>query len=244
MERRFTISARGKKNEVGILAFLARNFPTIPVAEIDSVFGFVQRSTLYGGRIFTQPELTPRDVNELYFANIGVRLPLTNHHVSAAEYEASRRLLDIFHRPGNAIIATNDDLARWVRRDFPQYRIEASVIKNLKTHTRIKDALDVYDTVVLPMELNKDNAFLAEVPSKERVTLFANAGCALTCPSKICYTSISKINKAGSGEFMCSQPIKEREMLGMIDFDLERLQTLGFSRFKMLRSRPGGLTGH
>ncbi len=241
---RYTISARSKPNEVPILAFLARNFPTIPVADIDSVFGFVERTTLYGGRIFVKPELTPYDVNELYFAGIGLRLPLTNHYVDEAEYETAKPMLERFHRDGNAAIITNDNLAKWVRRDFPKYRIEASVIKNINSYQRVEGALGLYDTIVIPMELNEDEAFLSGLPEKQRITLFANAGCALTCPSKICYVSVSKHNKTGSGEFMCSQSLKEREMMGMVDFDLERLQQLGFSRFKLLRSRPGGMTGY
>lgn len=241
---RFTISARGKPNDTPILAFLARNFSTVPVAQIDSVFGFVEHTPLYGGRMFVRPELTPYDVGEMYYANIGVRLPLTNHYVTEAEYESSKPLLQTFHRDGNAAIVTHDDLAKWIRRDFPKYRIEASVIKNLNSHKRIGAALDLYDTIVIPMELNEDEAFLTGLPAKDRITLFANAGCALTCPSKICYASISRYNKAMSGEFMCSQPLKDREMLGMIDFDLERLQEMGFNRFKLLRSRPGGKTGY
>jgi collagenase-like PrtC family protease len=244
MARSFTISARGKANNVPIMAFLDRHFTDLPRNEIDSIFGFVERSPLYGGRIFTAPELTAADVRAMYENRIGVRLPLTNHHVDPAEYEDQAPLLDVFHRDGNAAIVTNDDLARWIRRDFPKYRIEASVIKNLKTHDRIKAALDLYDTAVLPMELNEDEDFLAGAPEKHRITLFANAGCALTCPSKICYMSISKINKSGDGEFMCSQTHKERDMLGMLDFDLDRLSALGFSRFKVLRSRASGITGY
>jgi len=30
----------------------------------------------------------------------------------------------------------------------------------------------------------------------------------------------------------------------MIDFDLDYLQELGFEKFKLLRSRDGGMTGH
>jgi hypothetical protein len=241
---RFTISARGKPNHVPILAFLARNFSDVAVAEIDSVFGFVERSTLYGGRMFAAPELTPRDVDEMYYAGVGVRLPLTNHHVSEEEYTASAPLLEKYHREGNAAIVTNDNLAIWIRRDFPKYRIEASVIKNLNSYGRVNAAFALYDTLVIPMELNQDEAYLTGLPNKDRITLFANAGCALTCPSKICYMSISKYNKALTGEFKCSQPLKQRESLGMVDFDLERLQALGFSRFKLLRSRPGGKTGY
>jgi hypothetical protein len=113
----------------------------------------------------------------------------------------------------------------------------------LRNYGRITAAFKLYDTIVLPMELNQDEEFLRNAPNKNRITLFANAGCALTCPSKICYMSISKINKCGRGQFMCSQPLKQRDLLGMIDFNLERFQELGFSRFKLLRSRPGNLTG-
>ena len=208
---RYTISARGKNPQASVLGFLARNFASIPLEQIDSVFGFVEYTPLYGGRIYGQPEFSPYDVHSLYGAGIGVRLPLTNHYVDEVEYEQSRPLLEKYHRPGNAVIVTDDNLARWIRRDFPHYRIEASVIKNLRNNARIEEAMKLYDTVVLPMELNEDEDFLASVPEKQRVTLFANAGCALTCPSRICYVSISKINKGKGGQFKCSQNLKERE---------------------------------
>ncbi|MBI3437837.1 MAG: hypothetical protein HY054_04160 [Proteobacteria bacterium] len=240
---RFTISGRGKPQEMPILPFLSGHF-RVPLEDVDSVFGFVEESTLYGGRIFQAPELSENDVEALYGAGIGVRLPLSNHFVTRDEYEAATPFLGKYHREKNAVIITNDDLARWVREDFPLYRIEASVIKNLRSYNRITAALDLYDTVVLPMELNQDENFLRSAPSKERITLFANAGCALTCPSKICYVSISKINKTGEGYFNCSQNLKPRALDGMVDFDLDTLQDLGFSRFKLLRARPGGLTGH
>ena len=67
--------------------------------------------------------------------------------------------------------------------------------------------------------------------------------CALTCPSRICYPSISKINKGRGGEFQCSQAIKDRDLLGMVDFPLAPYIELGFHRFKLLRARPDSLTG-
>lgn len=240
---RFTISGRGKPKDIPILTFLSRHF-RVSTSEVDSVFGFVEESPLYGGRIFVQPELSPQDVEALYEAGIGLRLPLSNHFATSEEYEAAKPFLEKYHRERNAVIVTNDDLARWIRRDFPLYRIEASVIKNLRDYRRINRAFEIYDTVVLPMELNRNEEFLERAPNKDRITLFANAGCALTCPSKICYVSISKINKTGEGYFMCSQNLKPRALSGMVDFDLEKLERLGYHRFKLLRARPGGLTGH
>ena len=239
----FTISVRGKTEEIPILQFLARNYPDIPHENIDSVFGFLEKSTLYGGRPFTERQISDRDVEKLYSVNIGVRIPLSNSYVEADEYRENQPLLEKYHREGNAVIVTNDDLARWIREDFPMYRIEASVIKNIKSYTEIEKAFELYDTVVLPMKFCRDPEFLEKIENKDRITLFANAGCALTCPSKICYPSISKINKYKGGEFKCSQTLKYRQLHGMVDFDLDQLASLGFTRFKLLRAKPASIAG-
>jgi hypothetical protein len=239
----YTISARSKKPGVPIFAFLRRQYGNIPLQEIESVFGFVDKSTLYGGRHFTGRELSDRDVKQLNNAGIGVRIPMSNHYVDKAEYDASRPLLDEHYSDINSIIITNDDLARWIRRDYPRYTLDASVIKNLKTQRRIDEALELYDSVVLPMKSNEDFRFLKQIRTKEKIILFANAGCALTCPSKLCYASISKMNKFKGAKFRCSQPIKERDLLGMVDFPLEPYVDMGFRHFKLLRSRPNNMTG-
>jgi len=240
----FTVSARGKNSDTPVLAFLRKEYGNVPLREVDSLFGFAERSTLYGGRAFSQRELSERDVFQLNSAGIGVRLPMSNHFVERAEYEANLPLLDKYHRAGNSIIVTNDDLARWIQQDFPSYHVDASVIKNSKTHKKIDKALKLYDSVVLPMHLNEDFEFLEKIEAKERITLFANAGCALTCPSKLCYRSFSKMNKGKRGEFQCALMFKGREMKGMVDYPLQPYIDLGFHRFKLLRSLPSGLTGY
>jgi len=225
--------------------FMKRFFNEIPVAQIDSFFGFTtDKSTLYGGRIYVKTEISAYDLRSMYGMGINLRLPLTNHDVSPKEYEANIPLFEKHHRPGNSIIITNDNLARWIRRDFPDYRLEASVIKNIDNLKKIDKAASIYDSIILPMSANEDEAFLVSIENKAQITLFANAGCALTCPSKICYPSISKINKTGDGSlFRCSQDLKYRELLGMQDFDLDYLESLGFHRFKLLRARQGNMTG-
>jgi hypothetical protein len=240
----FTLSARGKVPEVPVLAFLRNDFSTVQIGAIDSLFGFVEQSTLYGGRRFVQRELSDRDVMQLNNAGIGIRLPLSNHYVEPEEYEANLPFLDKYHRSVNYVIVTNDDLARWIREDFPEYQIDASVIKNIKTHEKIDEALELYDSIVLPMRLNNDLEFLEKIESKDRITLFANAGCALSCPSKLCYPSFSKLNKGKGGKFQCSLMFKDRNLDGVVDFDLEPLIDMGFRRFKLLRALPSGVTGY
>ncbi len=239
----FTVSARGKAVDLPVFSYLRKNYANVPLGEIDSLFGFVERSTLYGGRRFVDRELSDTDVEQLNAAGIGIRLPMSNHVTERREYKLSKWLLRKYHRPCNSIICTNDDLAQWIREDFPEYRIDASVIKNLKSHEKIAKAMELYDSVVLPMPVNENLEFLAEIEEKDKVTLFANAGCALTCPSRMCYASVSKINKGKGGEFQCSQPIKDRDLYGMVDFPLRPYVDLGFHRFKLLRAQPNNMTG-
>ena len=240
----FTISARGKLPNVPVFQFLRRHYGHIPLNRVESLFGFVEYSPLYGGRVFHRRELSERDVFQLNNAGIGLRLPLSNHYVSPEEYEASQEFLQKYHADINSVIVTHDDLARWIRRDFPHYRIDASVIKNINSRKKLDQALALYDEVVLPMVSNEDLSFLESIEDKSRITLFANAGCAFTCPSHTCYVSVSKINKHDSEHpFTCSQSLKERELLGMIDFDLDALVGMGFHSFKLLRPAPGKMTG-
>lgn len=55
---------------------------------------------------------------------------------------------------------------------------------------------------------------------------------------------MSKFNKGKGGEFQCSQMLKERKVEGMVDFPLQPYIDRGFHRFKLLRSRPEGMTGY
>lgn len=240
----FTVSARAKQQETPVMTFLEKNYAYVPLNEIDSIFGFVEACTLYGGRPFEGPQLSEQDVRVMKAKGIGLRIPLTTHYVTEDEYRKYQWLLEKYHRKGNSIITTNNELAQWIRKDFPKYQLEASVIKNINSYAEIDQELALYDTVVLPMSLNQDPDFLRGIKQKARIRLFANAGCALNCPSKICYPSISRMNKFTGAQFMCSQPLKKRDLLGMIDFDLDALMDLGFHRFKLLRSRPGGKTGY
>jgi hypothetical protein len=240
----YTISARGKSKLVPIKDFISTNFSAVPLPQIESVFGFVERSSLYGGRAFQIEELTDEDIIYLNEMNIGLRIPLTNHFVDRDEFIKTSKILEKHHNPLNSVICTNDELALWIRTEFPSYEIEASVIKNLSTKDKISDALEIYNTVVLPMSSNDNDLLLDSIEDKSRIRLFANAGCAYTCPAKICYKSVSKMNKFQGGEFKCSQTIKARQSMGMIDFELQRLQNKGYHKFKLLRTQIGNQTGY
>lgn len=257
----FTISARGKRAQTPILEFLQSNFSTIPLKQVDSVFGFLEPSTLYGGRPFLTRQLSEADTAWMSENGIGVRIPCTNHLVTREEYKHYIPFFEKYERKGNSVICTNDDLARWIREDFPGYQIEASILKEIDTHEKIDRAFNLYDTVILPMNLNRKTEFLSAVDQKERITLFGNAGCALTCPDRICYRRISETNKKlaihhpvrrymtfmfqlGFKSDWCSNQLHPRKLKGLEDFDHDHLYSLGFKRFKMLREHRQRQTGH
>ncbi|TPH19163.1 hypothetical protein [Litorilituus lipolyticus] len=240
----YTISGRGKTDKEPALDFIARCFSNVPITQIESIFGFVEPSTLYGGRFYQMRQLSDYDAASLNERGIGIRLPFTNHFASREEYIENKTLIKKYYNPLNSVICTNDDLAQWIKDDFTDYDVEASVIKNIMSLEQVNDALALYDTVVLPMVANDDDEFLASIKDKNRIRLFANAGCAYTCPARICYKSFSKFNKTGAGELKCSQTAKERPMKGMIDFDLDALRSKGFTKFKLLQARVGNGTGY
>lgn len=232
---KYTISGREKPQDEGIISYLQRVHKSIPIEDVDSIFAFVEHTTLYGGRRFVRAELLPDDIQSLYDHSIGYRIPLTNNFVDVDEYKLNKYFLNKYHRTNNSIILVNDKLTKWIKEDFPEYKLEASIIKNINSHKKIVEALELYDTVVLPTSLNEDLEFLNKIEEKDRITLFAFAGCGLNCPSKICYPSISKFNKfKGYTDFECSQSLKEREMRGKVDFDLDTYVSMGFHRFKLI----------
>ena len=257
----FTISARGKNEKMPVLEFLRNYFSNIPLEQVDSVFGFLEPSTLYSGRPFLKRQLSDSDIATLENKHIGLRIPFTNHFVDPEEYDRHTSFFEKYHRKGNSVICTSDQLAGWIRRDFPLYQIEASILKEINSHDDIERALDLYDTVILPMSLNYNTAFLSSIKHKERITLFGNAGCALTCPNRICYEYISQTNKKLASQKLlhrnitfvfkmgfpihwCSNRLQPRKLKGMVDFDLDHLYSLGFRRFKMLRENRSLETGH
>ena len=257
----YTISARGKKQNLSIKKYLKTNFPNFPLHRIDSVFGFVEQSTLYGGRPFLHPQLSSNDIKFLYDHNIGVRIPFTNHFFTDDEYKNNRKILEKYHKDRNSLIITNNELAQRIKNDYPKYHIEASILKEIDTLEKIDTALNLYDTIVLPMNVNIKKDLLQNIKQKHRITLFGNAGCALTCPNRICYEYISKRNKfLGKNKAIpryiyhyiyfylnqkwCMHKIKPRKLHGIIDFDLDEFYAMGFRRFKMLREHSGRKTGY
>ena len=236
----YTVSGRDLTHDISISSYLLTTYPFLPIKQIKSIFGFYETPCkLYGGRVFSKKKnFSDQHIKEMQKLNISVSLNLTNHYFDKNVYNESSELLNKFHTKGNSLVIVNDELAKQIKKDYPLYKINASMIKNINSHDKIEKALKIYDYVVLPMELNENIFFLKNIREKERIILFAHAGCGYNCPKKVCYKNISGINygRLDKSSGVCSQKFLPRKNLGRIFFDIENLFNLGFSNFKGLSS--------
>ena len=233
---KFIVSSRRITPDVSVMDYIKVHYIYIKPEQVEHIFGSVtMNSKLYGGRKYNPyNSLTESHVEELYANGIGVSLNLTNHFFDKEAYESSFGLLEKFHRPSNSLIITNDDLARNVRKDFPEYKLKASIIKNITNMRRLENACEIYDYVTLPMDLNDDDDFLANISQKDKVILFANANCAYKCPARTCYYGFSQFNRGEEVTSICSKETMPRLDHGPVYFDLAKLAGLGFTRFKLV----------
>lgn len=240
----YSVTARRKPADLSMGGFISQNFSAY-LGKIDSVFGAVEKMKLYGGRTFLKPDLTAADIQWVYNNNLGYRITVSTVTCSEDEYQSERPFFEKYHRHGNSTIIANDNLARWVKRDFPSYTVEASAVKWIATLNKVEEALKLYDQVILPAYCNDYPDFLKSIKEKNRIRLFANAGCAYNCPARTCYGAISKQNRAtswqefGANSGVCSKETIPREDLGFVEFDIEKFKAMGFSMFKVLQpQRP------
>jgi Sulfotransferase family len=238
-ELRFTVSIREIHPGISLLDYLKIFFIYLNIDQIESVFGFTDfPSLLYGGRPFSPKHSLNEDhLAELENLGINLSLNLTNHFFNEPAYEQTRELLERHHKPGNSIICVSDELAGRLKRDFPDYTLKASIIKNLNTREKVGSALEQYDEVVVPMDRNDDDAFLESLPEKERIILFGNATCAYTCPARTCFRGFSEHMQGLPVTSRCSRKTVPRPDLGMVYFDLGKLRGMGFTRFKFIPTK-------
>lgn len=234
---RFSVSSRKITHAMGVAEYLKFFYIYTDMAKVESLFGSTTTpAPLYGGRAY-KPEhsLTPAHLAAMRDLGIGLALTLTNHFFNDDAYRDTLPLLRENHRAGNSVICTNDELARRVRQDFPDYNLKASIIKHITTLEGIEEALALYDYVVIPMDLNDDDQFLMSIPQKDRIMLFGNASCAYTCPSRSCYAGYSRRNLGHEPKNLCSkQRGVARLEVGEVYFNVAKFKQMGFSLFKMV----------
>jgi len=230
-----SVSARRKQTDANMNEYIADQYPELALNQIDSVFGFAEHTMLYGGKLWRNEEVSQRDLTWMYDNNIGFRIPLTNVRTTYEDYQNNIEFIRKYHHPGNSIICVQDWLADAIKNDFPDYSVEASVIKAVSTMEELDDAFKHFDTVVpLAEAFNENFERLDSIKEKHRIRLFLQVGCALHCPNRICYTAFSKFNRDEKTPLMCSAKLDERAGKNPVvtQFDINEYISLGFTKFK------------
>lgn len=241
---RFSVSSRAIRPDLDLPVYLKVFFKYLHLGQIKSVFGStVFGSLLYGGRPYEASEsLTDAHLQTMQMLGLNLTLTLTNHFFDETVYQHSFGFLEKLHRPGTTINVVADSLARRLRKDFPDFTLNASIIKNLNTHNKISQALSLYDSVVVPMDKNNDDDFLEGLPQKNRLILFGNAACAYNCPARTCYLGFSQEIQSKPITSCCSGRKILRPYLGVVYFDLEEFFLLGFTHFKLIPDKSQQFT--
>jgi len=197
--KKFIVSGRDY-SDFSIEKLKQKNRRFLKYGSIDSVFGFALKHVpLYGGRWFSQSEcLSQKHIEMLKSNGIGFQLALSNCHFSEELYKETIPILESLENKRNGVICVNDELAKRVKKDFPLYNIKASGIKRIRTHEKIKYAMDIYDSVTLPPWIvDKGGDFLQAIEEKERIVIFLTMGCGYFCKesdSDRCYRKMSDFN--------------------------------------------------
>ncbi len=235
-----SVTNRTHIKDTSMREFMEGWYGFLPLSHIKDTFGFVEEFTeLYGGRPYIPNKvLSHRDVAELYDMGIGVKLCLQNHFITQEDCEANRAFLTRYHRKGNVIICVSDVLARFVKTEFPDYVVEASIIKGAQDLETIQESLELFDLLTLLPEANDDLDFLTSLPQKDRIILFGNARCLYNCNLRTCYQNNSVLMKRASnpefGSFLPRCSLNAPRQSEYTVFDLNRLYAMGFRRFKWI----------
>lgn len=238
----FSVSSRNIRPDIDVMDYLRVFYTYCDIRQIESVFGSTNIcSRLYGGRLNRRKyELTDNHLDRLTENGIHLALTLTNHFFDDVSYRESLPLLEAHHRKGNSIICTNDALAVRVKQDFPFYEIKASIIKKIDSLDKVNRALEIYDSLTLPMDKNDDDDFLNSIFDKDRIILFGNANCAYTCPARTCYLGYSQENFGVPVNSRCSKTKPHRLDMGHVFFNVKKLADMGYTRFKLVPLAPKG----
>lgn len=235
---KFSVSGRKVHPNLDMLQYLKLHYMYLDMASIDSVFGAALfPSLLYGGRPYdVKRSLTWIHFQQLKQLGIHFSITLTNHYVDDKIYEQSRTFLEKHHRKGNSVICHSNRLARKIREDFPLYTLRASIMKNINTVEKVERNLELYDQLVIPMEMNDDDEFLQAIPCKEKIMLFANAACGYSCKNRTCWTSVSQKNQGRQETTDCSKDALYLKEVGKVFFNVGKFHEMGFRNFKLIPS--------
>lgn len=167
--------------------------------------------------------------------------------IEECEDKECNQLAELCEKPYNQIMVSSELLEAHLRKHYPQYKINKSIIKT--EYGDIFSALDRYNKLVLHRTMNYDFDFLSSIPPEKRHQI--EFLCRSSCPSDCPYTAehyrqagIQQKNRqpfmgtelppyCGSYNMLSSlSELKDPSTITRFELDTIYSQ-LGFSQFKL-----------
>lgn len=152
-----------------------------------TVFDGLDNCKWNGGRINSNCSLTKEQEQFYVNNNVGINLIFTNNIIDVNDVTGNA-LLERFHKPGNGVVLVNDDLRKYIRINFPKYKITFSITgtddismpMSQKDFNHYTDLEEKYDYIVPRAEHNLDDK-LKDL-DKSKYEIYVTEGCVPCCP--------------------------------------------------------------
>jgi hypothetical protein len=152
--------------------------------QLTQVFGSLFDSPLNGGRNREGPVRYDLDViDKLIDMGIGYEFTLT-YLAATLEHFRDRytnQILKRFENPLNSVLTSKYDLAYYIKKKYPQYKLRASCMYYFETAAEIDEACELFDSIALFPTLNEKPEELKKIKNKEKVVLFGTQVCLKRC---------------------------------------------------------------
>lgn len=214
----------------------------------DIVYGACQCSLSAGRNSIIQERLTYEQIEEYFksYDQYDVKCYLTFSKVNIETKDLhdtySNMFLTLANKYHGGVIIANDTLYTYIRNNYPNIKIVASVIKaTFDTYEDelqyYHDLLNRYDYVVIRPEFALDLDKVKMLSDKERVELLINQSCMANCP----YAKSHYLHYEKNSSFAYKVPcLQEKSKLAIINHSLllansytDKLLAMGFKHLKL-----------
>ena len=184
-----------------------------------------------------------------YYKDIPLLLTCTNPCLEKTDiYDRyCNTILSILDNGKNEIMVSSPYLEEYIRKNYPNYKINKSIIASEFDYD-LNEALNNYNTVVLPRRYAKDFNYLNNsiaLNNRHRVEILCNDPCPIDCP--YLYSHYKEFGKTQMyqksiycSEVDCKMPFRkqypwERDKSQIITYDeiVEKYLPLGYTEFKI-----------
>lgn len=159
--------------------------------EIASLYGTFPQSLWNGGRSITgicDEKYVDAVVNQFDKLDIPLRFTFTNPLITEEHLddEFCNYILKVAENGKNGVIVVSPILEKYIRENYPKYKITSSTCKRITDINTLNEELDrKYDIVVMDYDFNNKFELLEKVDNKEKCEILVNACCQPNCPNRV-----------------------------------------------------------